>query len=66
MVAAAFRTDAAWKSDALFRKMIEKDCAGVEKSLFLATRLLDPTRLNVIKVSKVCGCKFCVSTFILS
>ena len=51
MVAAAFRTDAAWKSDALFRKMIEKDCAGVEKSLFLATQLLDPTRLNVIKVS---------------
>ena len=51
MVAAAWKNAAVWENDVLFRKMIDKDRAAVEKSIFLAVRLHEPTGLNTIKVS---------------
>ena len=52
MVAAASKNAAVWGNDVLFRKLIYKDRAAVEKSIFLAVELHQPTRLNTIKVSE--------------
>ena len=52
MVAAAWKNTAAWENDVLFKRLIKKDRAAVEKSIFLAVRLHEPTRLNTIKVSE--------------
>ena len=52
MVAAAWKNAAAWENDELFRKLINKDRAALEKSIFLAVRLHEVTRLNTIKVSE--------------
>jgi len=52
IVAAAWKNAAAWENDVLFRKLINKDRAAVEKSIFLAVRLHESIRLSTIKVSK--------------
>ena len=52
MVAAAWQNAVAWENDVLFRKLINKDRAAVEKSIFLAVRLHESLRLSTIKVSE--------------
>ena len=52
MVAAAWKNTAAWENDVLFRKLINKDRAAVEKSIFLAVRSHESIRLSTIKVSE--------------
>ena len=52
MVAVAWKNTAAWENDVLLRKLINKDRAAVEKSIFLAVRLHESIRLRTIKVSE--------------
>ena len=56
MEAAAWRNTSAWENDVLFKRLINKDRAAMEKSIFLAVGLHEPTRLNTIKVSDSSGC----------
>ena len=45
---------AAWNNDALFREMMDKDMAAVEKSSFNAACVCDKPSLNFLRVSQSC------------